>query len=82
MPNSNRGMDDQKGRKGGERSGNQEQKGKRGLAAADEETRQRVASEGGKAAHQKGTAHEFNSEEAREAARARARGESSSGERE
>ncbi len=42
---------------------------KRGLASADAETRKRVASMGGKAAHQAGTAHEFNSDEAREAGR-------------
>ena len=42
---------------------------KRGLASADERTRARVASEGGRAAHQKGTAHEFDSEEARRAGR-------------
>lgn len=33
----------------------------------DEEKRREIASKGGKAAHQKGTAHEFTSEEAREA---------------
>jgi uncharacterized protein len=38
---------------------------KRGLASADKQTRDRVASEGGRAAHQKGTAHEFSPEEAR-----------------
>ncbi len=42
---------------------------RRGLASADEWTRSRVASEGGRAAHQKGTAHEFNSDEARKAGR-------------
>ena len=42
----------------------------------DPETRRRVSSVGGKAAHEKGTAHEFTSDEAREAGRkgARARG--------
>jgi general stress protein YciG len=44
----------------------QNEKG-RGLASADKETRERVSSEGGKAAHEKGTAHEFDSNEAREA---------------
>ncbi len=42
---------------------------RRGLASADDETRQRVASMGGKAAHQSGNAHEFDSNEAREAGR-------------
>ena len=48
---------------------NEVKKPGRGLASADEETRKRVASEGGRAAHEKGTAHEFTSEEAREAGR-------------
>ncbi len=42
---------------------------KRGFASMDEEKRREIASEGGKAAHEKGTAHEFDSEEAREAGR-------------
>jgi general stress protein YciG len=33
----------------------------------DPERQRQIASEGGKAAHQKGTAHEFTSEEARRA---------------
>lgn len=43
--------------------------GRRGFASMDEEKRREIASQGGKAAHEKGTAHEFNSEEAREAGR-------------
>lgn len=35
----------------------------------DEETRKKIASKGGKAAHERGTAHEFSSEEAKEAGR-------------
>ena len=35
----------------------------------DEEKQREIASKGGKAAHQKGTAHEFDSESAREAGR-------------
>ena len=42
---------------------------KRGFASMDPEQQRRIASEGGKAAHQKGTAHEFTPEEAREAGR-------------
>ncbi|MEK7511166.1 MAG: KGG domain-containing protein [Patescibacteria group bacterium] len=42
---------------------------KRGFAAMDEEKQREIASKGGKAAHAKGTAHEFSSEEAREAGR-------------
>lgn len=39
----------------------------RGFASMDPERQREIASEGGKAAHQKGTAHEFTSEEARRA---------------
>jgi len=41
----------------------------RGFAAMDEAKQREIASKGGKAAHEKGTAHEFTSEEAREAGR-------------
>lgn len=41
----------------------------RGFASMDPERQREIASEGGKAAHEKGTAHEFTSEEAREAGR-------------
>ena len=78
--NSKRGfgaMDEQQqneiSRKGGESSGgdrgNQNSVGGKGLASADQETRQRVSREGGKASHEKGTGHEWNSEEAKEAGR-------------
>jgi general stress protein YciG len=40
----------------------------RGFASMDPERQREIASQGGKAAHQKGTAHEFTSEEARRAA--------------
>jgi general stress protein YciG len=43
----------------------------RGFAGMDPEKQRKIASEGGKAAHEKGTAHEFDSEEA---ARAGAKG--------
>jgi general stress protein YciG len=43
---------------------------KRGFASMDYEKQREIASKGGKAAHEKGTAHEFTSEEAREAGRA------------
>ena len=42
---------------------------KRGFASMDEDKQREIASQGGKAAHEKGTAHEFTSEEAREAGR-------------
>ena len=41
----------------------------RGFASMDEAKQREVASKGGQAAHEKGTAHEFDSEEAREAGR-------------
>ena len=40
---------------------------KRGFASMDEAKQREIASKGGKAAHEKGTAHEFTSEEARAA---------------
>ncbi len=40
---------------------------KRGFASMDEERQRQIASQGGKAAHEQGTAHEFTSEEARRA---------------
>ena len=43
------------------------QTSKRGFAAMDVQTQREIASKGGQAAHQKGTAHEFDSEEARRA---------------
>lgn len=76
--NSNRGfgaMNDRQQREiaskggrnsGGNRGGNS---GGRGLASADQQTRERVSSEGGKASHEQGTGHEWNSQEAREAGR-------------
>ena len=42
-------------------------KSTRGFASMDPERQREIASEGGKAAHVKGTAHEFDSEEARRA---------------
>ncbi len=43
--------------------------GKRGFAAMNEDQQREIASKGGKAAHEKGTAHEFDSESGREAGR-------------
>src|SRR5512143_949740 len=39
----------------------------RGFASMEEDKQREIASQGGKAAHEKGTAHEFTPEEAREA---------------
>jgi general stress protein YciG len=51
--------------KGG--SGSSQGPAKRGFAAMDQAQQREIASKGGQAAHQKGTAHEFDSEEARRA---------------
>ncbi len=40
---------------------------KRGFAAMDQQLQREIASKGGQVAHQRGTAHEFDSEEARAA---------------
>jgi general stress protein YciG len=45
------------------------EKSNRGFARMDEQKKREIASKGGKAAHQKGTAHEFTPEEARIAGR-------------
>ena len=42
---------------------------RRGFASMDSNKQRRIASKGGRAAHEKGTAHEFTPEEAREAGR-------------
>lgn len=61
--------------KGGERMDDNnmdytnEGQGRKGFASMDPEKQRKIASKGGKAAHKKGTAHEFSSEEAREAGR-------------
>ena len=49
--------------------GNQGGKSNRGFASMDPQRQREIASEGGRAAHETGTAHEFTSEEAREAGR-------------
>jgi general stress protein YciG len=41
----------------------------RGFASMDRSKQREIASKGGKAAHEKGTAHEWTSDEAREAGR-------------
>lgn len=42
---------------------------RRGFAAMDEEKQREIAAKGGRAAHAKGVAHQFTSEEARKAGR-------------
>jgi hypothetical protein len=46
-----------------------EQKERRGFASMTPEKQREIASKGGRAAHAKGTAHEWTSEEARNAGR-------------
>jgi uncharacterized protein len=55
---------------GNRNSGTSSGTSRRGFASMDDEKQRQIASMGGKAAHEKGTAHEFNSEEARAAGRA------------
>ena len=43
---------------------------RRGFASMDPERQRQIASEGGKTAHRKGTAHQFTSAKAREAGKA------------
>ena len=48
---------------------NEGRKERRGFASMSPEKQREIASKGGRAAHQKGTAHEWTSEEARDAGR-------------
>jgi general stress protein YciG len=52
-----------------ETNGSKGNTSKRGFASMNPELQRQIAREGGKAAHQKGVAHEFNSDEARKAGR-------------
>jgi general stress protein YciG len=57
-------------RQGGQQQGGQQQgSSNRGFAAMDDDKQREIAAEGGRAAHEQGTAHEFDSAEAREAGR-------------
>jgi len=51
----------------GKQGSKQSDTSKRGFASMDPQQQREIASEGGRAAHEKGTAHEFTSEEARRA---------------
>jgi hypothetical protein len=51
------------------RRGSGERKERRGFASMSREKQREIASKGGRAAHQKGTAHEWTSDEARSAGR-------------
>jgi hypothetical protein len=60
----------QRGSQGGGKTGSsQSDTGGRGFASMDRNKQREIASEGGRAAHAAGTAHEFTSQEAREAGR-------------
>jgi general stress protein YciG len=48
---------------------NNERKERRGFASMSPEKQREIASKGGRAAHEKGTAHEWTTEEARSAGR-------------
>lgn len=48
---------------------NQQGSSRRGFAGMDPAKQREISSKGGKAAHEKGTAHEFTADEAREAGR-------------
>lgn len=63
MATSNQG-NKQSGNQGASQGGGTKN---RGFASMDPARQREIASEGGKAAHQKGTAHEFTSDEARRA---------------
>lgn len=52
-----------------EKSNQRATSSRRGFAAMDPERQRQIASEGGKAAHASGRAHQFNTVEAREAGR-------------
>src|SRR5436305_1350259 len=56
------GMDDRQ-----DRSSSNGRKSSRGFAAMSPEKQKQIASEGGRAAHKQGVAHEWNSDEARRA---------------
>jgi hypothetical protein len=57
----------QGGNKGSNQGNNQSDTSNRGFASMDPQKQRDIASEGGRAAHASGNAHEFNSEEARRA---------------
>jgi hypothetical protein len=64
--NNNSGNNKQSGNQGNNQNGGTSN---RGFASMDPQKQREIASEGGRAAHAAGNAHEFNSQEAREAGR-------------
>ena len=65
MPEETKSQDN----RGENKQENRGNRSKRGFASMDPEQQRQIAREGGRAAHKLGVAHEFNSEEAREAGR-------------
>lgn len=59
----------QGGNRGNQGGGNRGGGEGRGFAGMDDEKQRQIAAEGGRASHEKGTGHEFTSQEAREAGR-------------
>jgi len=62
-------MNDNNNQRGRNSDDNSSGRTNRGFAAMDPEKQRKIASKGGKAAHAKGTAHEFTPEEAKAAGR-------------
>ena len=57
------------GNQASEKSSQRQAPARRGFASMDPERQRKIASQGGKAAHASGNAHEFDTNEAREAGR-------------
>lgn len=67
MASSNQNNESSSKQSDNKSSSQQSDTSKRGFASMDPEQQREIAAEGGRAAHEKGTAHEFTSEEARRA---------------
>jgi uncharacterized protein len=67
--NGSEGENNREGRNGSNDSQSNGSRRGRGFASMDRERQREIASKGGRAAHSKGTAHEWTPEEAREAGR-------------
>ncbi|MES2214218.1 MAG: KGG domain-containing protein [Patescibacteria group bacterium] len=64
---NNNGGNNNGGNDKNNRGGNQGNSSNRGFASMDSDRQREIASEGGRVAHERGTAHEWDSEEARRA---------------
>lgn len=65
--NYSKGTSDARSQSGNSSNRLQSNNSGRGFAAMDAEEQRRIASKGGRAAHEQGTAHEWDSEEAKQA---------------